>query len=221
MPLSQTQLETYARDGYILLSGLIPEDTATAAEQAMWDCMQARPDDRATWPDGNYAQGHDRAEIIACFTDDFLQATAELCGDALDSVKAPGGALAINIFPSEAPWQTPDPHIDHAIKEHRHKVFPRPFRIATMTFLNDVAERSGGTAVWPGSHRRIEALARSDEERYEYMWALYQDLSQAELRKPVVLTPRRGDVLFYHYLCAHAGSSNISPQPRLALNYKW
>ena len=221
MPLSQTQLETYARDGYILLSGLIPDNIANTAEQAMWDCMQAQPDDRATWPDSNYAQGHDRAEIIACYTDDFLQAAAELCGDPLDSTKIPGGALAINIFPSQAPWQTPSPHIDHAIKEHGHKVFPRPFRVATMIFFNDVAERGGGTAVWPGSHRQIEALARSDEERYEDMWALNQDLAQADLRKPLVLTPRRGDVLFYDYLCAHAGSGNISPQPRLALNYKW
>lgn len=221
MALSQAQLETYARDGYILLSDLIPEDTATAAEQAIWGCMQARPDDRATWPDGNYAKGHDRAEIIACYTDVFLQAAAELCGNPLDSIKAPSGALAINIFPSEAPWQTPGPHIDHAIKEHGHKIFPRPFRVATMAFLNDVAERGGGTAVWPGSHRQIEALAHSDEERYQDMWALNQDLQQAELREPLVLTPRRGDVLFYDYLCAHAGSINNSPHPRLALNYKW
>ena len=39
--------------------------------------------------------------------------------------------------------------------------------------------------------------------------------------EPVELTPRRGDVLFYHYLCAHAGSKNTSAVPRLALNMKW
>jgi len=37
----------------------------------------------------------------------------------------------------------------------------------------------------------------------------------------VETTPGAGDVLFYHYLCAHAGSQNTSTQPRLALNMKW
>ena len=221
MSLSQTQLERYGRDGYILLSGLICNDIAAAAEAALWDCMQASPDDAGSWPDSDYAKGHDRPEINACYTDDFLQAAAQLCGDRTDRLTAPSGTLAINIFPSAGPWQKPKPHIDHAIKEHGHKTFPRPFRIATMTFLNDVAEHGGGTAVWPASQARIEALAHSDEERYKYMWTLNQELHQAELGEPSVLTPRQGDVLFYHYLCAHAGSANISPRPRLALNYKW
>ena len=221
MPLSQTQLDAYARDGYILLSGLISDDTAIAAEETMWACMQARADDPQTWPDGNYAKGHDNPEIVACYTDEYLQTAAQLCGDSLESVKAPGGALAINIFPSAGPWKKPSPHIDHAIKEHGHKTFPRPFRVATMTFLSDVEKQGGGTAVWPDSHRRLETLARSDEARYEYMWVLNQELDQAELGDPLVLTPQRGDVLFYDYLCAHAGSANISSKPRLALNYKW
>jgi ectoine hydroxylase-related dioxygenase (phytanoyl-CoA dioxygenase family) len=90
-----------------------------------------------------------------------------------------------------------------------------------MTFLNDVALHGGGTVVWPGSHRRLEALARSNPQRYELMWTLNQSLKELDLGRPVELTPRRGDVLFYHYLCAHAGSMNTGPRPRLALNMKW
>lgn len=221
MSLSQQQLDAYARDGYILLSGLIPDEIAAAAATTLWECMQAHPDNPTTWPDGNYAKGHDRAEIVACYTADYLQAAAQLCGDSLASIKAPKGALAINIFPSQEPWQQPGPHIDHAIKEHGHKTFPRPFRIATMTFLSDVEERGGGTAVWPGSHQQIESLARADKQHYEYMWVVNRELDRAELNEPLILMPKRGDVLFYDYLCAHAGSANISSRPRLALNYKW
>jgi hypothetical protein len=219
--LTQNQLDAYARDGYILLSGLIPDDIAAAAAGTLWEGMGAQPDNPETWPDSRYTHHHDQAEIVACFTDDYLRAASQLCGESLEHIKTPRGATAINIFPSTEAWQNPHPHIDHAIKEHGHKTFPRPFHVATMTFLSDVEGRGGGTAVWPGSHQQIEALARSDEAHYEYMWVLNKELDKAGLNDPVVLIPQRGDVLFYAYLCAHAGSKNVSTRPRLALNYKW
>jgi len=150
-----------------------------------------------------------------------LSAAAQLAGDDPAAFRPPARAYAINVFPSQGEWRWPGPHIDHAIKEHGHRTFPRAFRIAAMTFLGDVAPHGGGTVVWPGSHRKLETLARSEPERYETMWALNQDLGRADLGDPVELTPRRGDVLFYHYLCAHAGSKNTGERPRLAFNMKW
>ena len=102
-------------------------------------------------------------------------------GDAPETIKAPGRAYAINGFPTSEEWKWPRPHIDHAIKEHGHKTFPRAFRIAAMTFLSDVAPHGGGTIVWPGSHAVLERLAKSDPVRYETMWALNQDLATAPL----------------------------------------
>ena len=221
MALSETQLDAYDRNGYILVSGLIPDDIARAAAQMLWHCMEANPEDPETWPDGNYVEGQDQPEIVACFTQDYLDAVSQLSGDPIDTIHTPRRATALNILPSEGDWQNPRPHIDHAIKDHGHKTFPRPFRVAAMTFLSDVETRGGGTAVWPGSHKKIEALARSDESHYEYMWVLNQALDQVELGEPLLTTPRQGDVLFYDYLCAHAGSKNMNNQPRLAWNYKW
>ena len=222
MTLTQDQLDAYARDGYILVTGLIPDGIVTTAAETLWDCMQARPDNPETWPDNKrYSQSHKQAEIVACFTEDYLRAASQLSGESLESIKTPRGATAINIFPSTEVWQNPHPHIDHAIKDHGHKTFPRPFHIATMTFLSDADNRGGGTAVWPGSHKKIEALARTDEAHYEYMWVLNGELDKADLGDALVLTPRRGDVLFYECLCAHAGSKNVSKHPRLALNCKW
>ena len=218
--LSDEQVEAYERDGYVLVTGLITDEVAAAAADAVWAGMEAKPDDPGSWPE-RYAENHDQDAVVACYTQDFLQAAAQLSGDPVDTIRGPKGATAITIFPSEGDWTPPSPHIDHAIKEHGHKTFPRPFRVATMTFLSDVEEKGGGTAVWPGSPGQIEALARSDEAHYEYMWVLNQDLAKAGLGDPVVTQPKRGDVLFYSYLCAHAGSKNMTSQPRLALNYKW
>jgi Phytanoyl-CoA dioxygenase (PhyH) len=220
--LKEDQQRTYEEAGYLLISDLMPPEIAAAAEAAMWERIGARPGDPASWAEAPRAhQSFESAEILACYTPEYLEAAAQLAGEDGGGFRAPKRTYAINVFPREGPWEWPRPHIDHAIKEHGHKTFPRAFRIAAMTFLSDVAPHGGGTVVWPGSHRRLEALARSDPSRYEMMWALNQSLREIDLAEPVELTPRRGDVLFYHYLCAHAGSMNVSDRPRFALNMKW
>ncbi|NKB72401.1 MAG: hypothetical protein GKR89_35440 [Candidatus Latescibacteria bacterium] len=222
-PLNRAQLEAYQRDGFLLVSGLTPAPVVEAAERALWTCLQLDPKDPASWPAGTPARSDANPDLLACYTPTLLAAAAQLSGDDISSFAAPQAAFSLNVFPLHAPaqWKWPSPHIDHAIKEHGHKTFPRPFRVASMFFLNDVAPHGGGTVVWPGSHRRIEALAQSDRARYEYMWVLNQELDRAKLEDPTELQPRQGDVLFYQYLCAHAGSANTTARPRLAFNAKW
>jgi hypothetical protein len=220
--LTEEQVQSYQDDGFLLVSGLIPPSIAASAEATMWRVLGVSPDDPGTW--ASLPRGHhsfDSPELLACYTPEYLAAAARLAGEEASGFRPPRSAYAINIFPTDEAWQWPRPHIDHAIKEHDHKVFPRAFRIAAMTFLNDVEPHGAGTIVWPGSHRQLEALARSDPERFELMWTLNQSLKELDLAPPVELTPRQGDVLFYHYLCAHAGSLNTSVRPRFAMNMKW
>ncbi len=219
--LTAEQARQYAAQSFLLVSGLIPEEVAESAEAALWRLLEARPDDPATWAQKAGHQAFDSSELSACYTSAMLGAAAQLAGEAPEAIQAPKRPYAINVFPTPGEWHWPPPHIDHAIKEHGHKTFPRAFRIAAMTFLSDVPPHGGGTVVWPGSHALLERLALSDPARFELMWALNQELPQLDLGDPVEMTPRRGDVLFYSYLCAHAGSRNVSDRPRLALNAKW
>jgi len=87
--------------------------------------------------------------------------------------------------------------------------------------MGDVEHHGGGTVVWRGSHRKIEAVESVNLKRYAYRNALSQDIPDMAPGEPVELRPRRGDVLFLHHLCAHAGSQNLSTRPRFALNMKW
>jgi hypothetical protein len=220
--LSEAQVREYEEQGFLLVSGLIPEPTAAAAEAAMWRVIGAEPGRPETWSavKPNH-HAYDDPALTAVYTPDFCAAAAQLGGDDPANYVPPRRAYVINIFPQEGEWRWPSPHIDHALKDAGHHVFPRAFRIAAMTFLSDVPPHGAGTIVWPGSHRKLEALAKSDPERYELMWALSRDIDRADLAPPLEMTPRRGDVLFYHYLCAHSGSMNTSDCPRLALNMKW
>jgi ectoine hydroxylase-related dioxygenase (phytanoyl-CoA dioxygenase family) len=100
-------------------------------------------------------------------------------------------------------------------------VFPRPYRIGTITYLTNVKPHCGATLLWPGSHLKLEALARSDPGKYKYLSVLSAELGRVVCEPPVELTASRGDVLFHHYLCVHAASDNVSNAPRLAILHKW
>ncbi len=221
--LSPEQKSQYEENGFVLVPGLISPLIAEQAVAALWRVLEADPADPASWARISGAhQSFDDPALVACYTPDLLTAAASLAGDDPATFRVPSRAYAINVFPQPGDaWNWPPPHLDHSIREHGHHVFPRAFRVAGMAFLSDVWPHGAGTVVWPSSHKKLEALARSDPARYETMWALNQDLNTVDLGEPVETTPRRGDVLFYHYLCAHAGSQNTSTQPRLALNMKW
>ena len=220
--LSEAQRYFYDENGYLLVSGLIPDEIAQGAERAMWEEMGASPDDPLTWTEeARKKQAYKRPEIVALFTDAYLAAAMELWGDSPEPFDRPKTGYAVNTFPSDGLWSPHAAHLDHSIKEHGHKTFPTAFRIASMCFLHDVEPHGGGTVVWPGAHQRVRALAESDPTRYELMWSLSRDLGLAEIGEPVEIIPRGGDVLFYQCLCPHSGSRNVSARPRLALNCKW
>jgi hypothetical protein len=220
--LTEEQERFYAEQGYLLVSGLIPAEIETEAEAAMWRAIGAQPDEPASW--AAIAPGHtvfEEPKLTACYTPQILAAAARLSDDDPATFQPPKRAYTINVFPQPGEWRWPRPHIDHAIREHGHKTFPRAFRIASMLFLSDVPPHGGGTIVWPGSHRKLEALAKSDPDHYELMWTLNQEMEKAGIGEPLELTPKHGDILFYHCLCAHSGSLNVSSRPRLAMNMKW
>ena len=133
----------------------------------------------------------------------------------------PATVYTITVFPTSESWVWPVPHIDHAREEDAHRTFPPPFSIGCLIYLSDIQSQSGGTIVWPGSHRRLQELAAANPDRYKYLASLNRDIPQLDLGGPKEITARAGGALFYHYLCAHSGSTNSGTEPRFAMNHKW
>ena len=219
--LTQQQIDAYELDGYILVSGLIPPAIMENGTAKLLQYI----DESHRYSDYREITGIQEIEndddLLACFTPEVHDATVQLCGDSHETIISPKKITTVNVFPGQNENNLPYPHIDHAFKEDNHKIIPPPYRIATITYFSNVPENGGGTVVWPGSHHQLETLAQSDSTRYEYMYNLYENFDRVNLQIPVHLAPKMGDVLFYHYLCAHSGSSNLSDHPRLAMNHKW
>ena len=81
-PISEAQIEQYDRDGYLLVSGLIPEDIAAKAEAAMWRCAGIDPNNPpSSW---EHIQGgiclYNSADIVNCFTPQCLDRSSAVDG---------------------------------------------------------------------------------------------------------------------------------------------
>ncbi len=219
--LTSDQKKQFEELGYVLVSGLVPEEISLAAEATIWRELGASPDDRETWKDLQATRGFQNPEVVAMFTPAMREAVAEISGDSLEEIVLPKGAFALNIFPNASEWRHHGPHIDHAIQRDGYHVFPPPMRMASLIYINPVEPFGAPTVVWPGSHKKIEALAKSDPDKYELMWVLNNDLNMLDLGEGIRVPGGGGDVLFYHYLCAHSGSNNAGSTPRFALAHKW
>jgi hypothetical protein len=212
----------YDREGFLLVRKLIPDDALSPAETAIRRVIRNYEEATTQTEYHRMLQAPaEEPELIAIFASEFRATAAQLAGEDPKKFTVPREPWALIVFPYDKEWQWPKPHIDHALKKDNFKVYPPPFRIASISYLSDVPPHAGGTVVWPGSHRMLAALVKRSRNNYRYMWDLNRGAQNVSFNHPIELTPSRGDVLFYHYLCAHSAGMNVSGIPRLALGKKW
>jgi hypothetical protein len=232
LPLSTDQIESYNQNGYLLASGLMSEAVSKRAETAMWKLMDMDPNDPVTWSRvptqaDEYSEsrgvtifnGVTHSDLMACATDAYLTAVAQLLGEPGGSLHPPESVHTQNLLQRKSVQTTPNPHVDGIPKEHLHATFPGPYRITSLIYLSDVEPGGGGTFAWPRSHREIGRLAESDPVKYEYLYDLNKDIPSLDLGKGVELTPQRGDILFFKHLFGHNGSANTLAKPRFMMRY--
>ena len=186
--LSEEQVEAYHRDGYLLVSGLIPEDVAERAESTMWRLCgldpTAHPDTwlepglepvgtvseqegggssasrlvmppelhepgvDVSWQEGQSLisyMGSQNADLMACASDRYLGAQAQLLGVHPSEMHPPQSAHSQNKLPRPGEERREvTPHVDGIPRVFNHDTFPGPFNITSLLFLNDVQGETGG-----------------------------------------------------------------------------
>ena len=219
-PITRAQKSQFDQEGFLLVSKLIPESVLTHAEEAMHRVILKHPEEITQSERHRMLQAPaTEADLIAIFDLHFREVAAQLAEADPKTFRIPREPWALVVFPFGKEWQWPEPHVDHALEQDSFRIFPPPFQIASISFLTDVPSHGGGTVVWPRSHKALAAFV--EKEKYQYMSQLNQNLHSASLNPPLELKPSRGDVLFYHPLCAHSAGMNMSSVPRLALGKKW
>lgn len=232
--MTDEQKKQFREDGYLVASGLVPEEVARKGEDAMWAALEMDRDDPETWSrvsahainKRNRAMPQnrrsDKPNILACYTDDILTALSELTGVDRSEVKAPTQILTQNTFPTEGEWSHSRAHLDGGTNRDKFNVtFPIPISVHSILYLSNVEEHGGGTFGWPGSHKKMRGIAEGNPEQYPYLFEVNSDMHTVDIGEGVELITRRGDILFYQNFFVHAGSKNVKNYPRLACRSTW
>jgi hypothetical protein len=220
--LTHEQLTTFARDGYVVVPGVIPEPLLGAADAEIDRRVAADPPPAdARGPHFVFEPAERLPAADAALRESGALALADTLVAPLHLRHAVGYGIiqiALNI-PPFIHWPG-SPHLDG----YRGDEQPRPFTLLAAIFLTDEAEPNHGNLwVWPGSH-----LAHARLFRERGVDALlgpaggHTGLVQPPfpLGAPRPVLARRGDLLLAHYLLGHNTGGNASEQVRRTLYYR-
>ncbi len=140
-----------------------------------------------------------QSALLACCTPAFYDVQSQLARrnpEAFHCRKPqPEAVWTQSVFPVSGIWNHLGGHADGV---HRpFAVFPGSFRVSSLTYLDTGVAQGGGTAVWPGSHRRLRETAAQDPDRYRMLPDLKNPQQKFDLGEPVELTPSRETYCFF------------------------
>src|SRR5438045_3314211 len=99
--LSRDQEQQYREQGFLLVSGLIPEAISKAAESRIHQMLE-----HGEVTTGH--QGYEEPALIGCYTPEYIEAAAQLAEGSPKSITTPRYAYIINSLPVPGPWKWPE-----------------------------------------------------------------------------------------------------------------
>jgi hypothetical protein len=157
--LKQSEIEQFARDGYVVVRSAFAREDADAMQDDWWrellELYGIRRDDRSTWhqPLRDLRGAKVSPMQTKIQTPRVRGAISDLLGsDSWNWPKNWGRAIAT--FPKDVAWDVPTSvwHSDGLYEQHH----PRMSAVFAFTFIGAVAPGSGGTLVLSGSPRLLE-----------------------------------------------------------------
>lgn len=231
------QLTTLKRNGFVVLSDVVDDDTIEAARDAFWDGFPTDRDDYeglTTEPERfenawEYIENPDPFREI---NDQLFPYAEALAGEG--TLERPDGRIQVTPrFPTgeqtegdeRPPLHRATGHIDGYgphFDEHYEVGY---YTVMAAVYLDRVDPRGGGFTVWPGSHwyagdyyaeHHLESLV-NDATLPAYEdgeWNRGEAL--AHQTDPLEIHGDAGTVVFWHQNLLHCGGINTSPYTRLS-----
>ncbi|WP_432515022.1 phytanoyl-CoA dioxygenase family protein [Kineococcus sp. SYSU DK001] len=222
-PLSDTQVEHFLQEGYVVLEGCFDAEAAAPVVDRAWDRLGVDRDDPTTWDRPRVHLPSEQHLDAAAFAPRAFGAACQLLGGE-DRVQTPwhwsDGIIANLGVGADRPFDPPSADVGGWHKDgdfFRHFLDSPEQGLLTIVLWTDVLSQGGGTFVATDS---VGVVARFLAERPEGV--LPDELQQTPLirqcREFVELTGKQGDVVLMHPFVLHATSQNVLRAQRLITN---
>jgi ectoine hydroxylase len=217
MMLSDEQLETFRRDGLLVLPALFSPDEVAEMDRALPGLFAERCPENFREKASDVvrtAMGlHRRDELFARLVRDerFVRPAQQILGDNelyIQQVKV----NAKEAFTGEQ-WQW---HYDFAT-HHREDGVPEPLALNLHIFLDEVTEFNGPLWFVPGSHRDGPVATTLDTVTTSYpLWTVAPDVVGPLVERCGLVAPKgpAGTVLIFGDSMVHCSPPNMSPWQR-------
>jgi hypothetical protein len=220
--LTDDDLRTFAREGYLVVPEVVPESLLAAADREIDHLIDDLPPQEGTGGPGPNLWFPPRDRLPRC--DDVLRASPALAiADELVRPHRLDHAFDhIQVATTVPPYDhvPGGPHIDgHGPGQDP----PGSFTMLAGVLLTDQRDsRSGNLWVWPGSHLDHEHLFRERGAQVLKPVSGHSTLLDppATLQAPVEVKGGRGDLLLAHFMLGHNKGGNVGPAARRTIYYR-
>ncbi|GAA2065385.1 phytanoyl-CoA dioxygenase family protein [Williamsia deligens] len=225
MTLSDSDIETFVRDGFVVLRGAVDRATIDQCRAELWDTIPESPDDPSTWIEPVRWTNSPMTPAFA------RAARSPGLVEAYDSLIGPGrwiqrvelGTVPVR-FPLGRESGDTGWHIDASFAAadgsgQRISVSSRDRGLLALFLISDVGDDDAPTRIRVGSHLDVPRFLAPHGDDGADMFALCAEMDAAGVfddpgRPEVLATGDAGDVFLCHPFLVHAAQVNHSGRPR-------
>ncbi|MBE7159808.1 MAG: phytanoyl-CoA dioxygenase family protein [Williamsia herbipolensis] len=225
MTLSDTDIEAFVRDGFVVLRGAVDRTTIDRCRDELWDAIPESPDDPSTWTEPVRWTNSPMTPAFA------RAAAAPALGEAYDALIGPGrwiqrvelGTVPIR-FPVGRDSNDTGWHFDASFPApdgsgYRVSVSSRDRGLLALFLISDVDEDDAPTRIRIGSHADVPRFLEPYDEDGTDMFTVCAEMARAGVlddpaRHETLATGRAGDVFLCHPFLVHAAQVNRRGRPR-------
>lgn len=213
--LSDDDLARWHRDGYIVVKGIVPRSQCDAACAAIWEYLNATPDDPATWYRDHPGKNgmmlrlvHHPALDANRFSSRIRKVFEELYGH--DELYQPIDKVSFNAPESGSHRFTGSPlHWDVSIAP------TIPYSVQGLLYLTDTTAEDGAFHCVPGFHRIATDWLSETGKSVNPRERAINEL------EPVPVRGNAGDMVIWLQALPHCATPNKGAMPRMVQYISW
>ena len=207
--LSPDDLAFWEENGYIILQNAVSKKQCSDARQAIWEFLQASPDDPSSW----YKLHEEKRGLMLNFFDHPALDVNRQSGRIQKAYQQLYGSNAIYQFIDKVSFNPPERENfrfkGSALHWDVSLVPPIPFKLQGLLYLTDCTAGDGAFHCVPGFHRRMDNWLSSLPHGVDPREAARQSL------KAMPVPADAGDFVIWHQALPHCATPNHGAFPRM------